>query len=223
MNPISDLLPSALGIVASPMPLIAMLVLCIIGVARTSGTFFLLGWFLGAFASIALAVVFNTGDSGSTQNAPSTAQIVMKFVVAFLLLYLAFNNWRTRPKPDDKISAPGWVDKLSKASVLPVFGIGMFLCVLNVKNLPLLLSAALTVSDASKSVVQGLIYDLIFSLMASFGLALPWVITIFGGKNVKKSLESTRDWLFRYNNVIMAVLFLYLGLNSLAGAISNIA
>ncbi len=222
MNPISELMPAATGIMASPMPIIAMLVLCIVGSARTLGFAYLIGWFLGGFGFVFLGTMLQSGASDSTQDPASTFSIIFNFAIAFFLLYLAYSNWAARPGKDDEIKTPGWIEKLVKMSAIPVFGMGFLMIIVNVKNLPLLSSASLKISQSSDSTIQAAIYSVEFSLLASFGLFLPWIITLFGGDGVKDLLERARDWLFRYNNVIMAILFLYLGLGSLAGAISSL-
>ncbi|MFV0408691.1 MAG: hypothetical protein ACK5LJ_03030 [Paracoccus sp. (in: a-proteobacteria)] len=71
--------------------------------------------------------------------------------------------------------------------------------------------------SADQSWGKGLVDAAIFAAIGSLGVVLPWLI---GGEKMNPMLERMRDWLYQHNNIIMAVLFGFLGVNALGGAVA---
>ncbi len=217
---ISEYLPLAFGVTLSTMPIIAMIVLTVIGEAKTKGTLFLLGWMIAIIGFMVIVVLLGNAANSGTSSEPSVWSIILQFGFAFFLLYLAWDNWRKRPKDGDEIKAPAWIAGLSKMSNAAVFGLGMMIAVFNAKNLPILVSAAIIISQAHDSWGSGLLDAVIFTLIGTIGVALPWFISIIGGDKMKPMLERMRDWLYKYNNIIMTLLFGFLGISALSNALA---
>ena len=72
-NVIGDILPLAIGVAISPVPIIAVILMLFSARARTNGPAFLAGWIAGL--AVVGAVVLALSDSGdlSGDSGPSTA------------------------------------------------------------------------------------------------------------------------------------------------------
>ncbi len=154
---------------------------------------------------------------------PSIFSILLAFGFAFFLIWLAIDNWRKRPKRVEDIKEPGWITGLSKMTNGRIFFLGAVMMILNAKNLPVMASAALSIADANDNWAGGLVDLAIFALIGSLGLMVPWLMSIFGGEKTKHRLERMQKWLYHYNNVIMAILFGFLGMTALGNALAMVS
>ncbi len=96
---IGDLLPSAVGVALSPVPIVAVILKLGTPRARTNGPAFAAGWVAGlvTVGVIVLLVAGNADSSGDT----STAVDVVVLLFGVLLLAVAVKQWQGRPRPDD--------------------------------------------------------------------------------------------------------------------------
>lgn len=217
---ISSYLPMALGVALSPTAIIAMLILCALNRAKTSGTFALFGWIVGVFGFMVLSVFLASWLTPQDPDNPSILLISLRFLFAFLLLFLAWRSWKTRPKTTDTAAAhPLRIDKLQNLSTLAAFGFGVALVFAAIKNWPIMAAAALDIAQTAPTLSQGITTALLFALISSLGLMIPWLLSILGGEAVKTGLAELHRWLTKYGNTIMAILFLFLGTKALLGAI----
>lgn len=215
---ISTYLPSAFAVALSPMMIIAMIVFCVIGKARTSGTAFLLGAFLGMAAFMLLGATIAASfqpESGDT----ALWQVLLRLAMAIFLLYLSWHSWKTRPKSGTTPSQPSWIGKIQNANLSVVCLFGAMIMVINAKNMMILLHSALNIQQLSRSWGEIWVNFAIFWFIALLGIGLPWAMSILGGAAVETRLHSMRDWLYRNNNVILAILFGFFGLQILAQAL----
>lgn len=217
-----EYLPLAAGIMISPMPIIAMIVLCATGRAFGGGTAFLMGWFLSILGFMGFAVFFLHDFRQKNPENVSLIAIMLQIAIALFFFWVAWNNWINRPKMKIQIPPPHWIETFSKYSQPRLFWMGAAMDFANVKNLPIMVTAALAISKSAQSVNNGMLHALLFALVASLSIFMPWLAGVFGGERSKPVVEKARDWLYKYNNIIMAVLFFYMGITLLSAAITNI-
>src|SRR3954454_18188774 len=99
---VGDLLPLAVGVAISPIPIIAVILMLLAPKAGGTSTGFLVGWLLGiAGATTLFLLLAGTLDQGSDAE-PSAAASWIKLVLGVLLLVLAVRQWRGRPEPGGK-------------------------------------------------------------------------------------------------------------------------
>ena len=86
---IGDVLPFAVGVAISPIPIIAIILMLLSSRAGANSTAFLGGWIIGvAGASIVLLALSGTISTDSS-GAPSTTSSVIKLVLGGLLILIA--------------------------------------------------------------------------------------------------------------------------------------
>jgi Sap, sulfolipid-1-addressing protein len=97
---ISEVLPFAIGVAISPVPIIAVILL-FSARARTNGPAFLLGWIVGL--GVVCAVAYSPSDSADVSTSSGASDTVSwgKIGLGALLLVLAMRNWRKRPGPGE--------------------------------------------------------------------------------------------------------------------------
>ena len=115
---IGDLLPSAVGVALSPVPIIAVILMLGTPRARTNGPAFGLGWVVGlVVVSVIVVLVASGSDDPDSGSSTAVDWIELLFGLAFLVL--AFGQWRKRPQPGHEPEMPKWmaaVDMLKPAS-----------------------------------------------------------------------------------------------------------
>lgn len=220
---IGELLPLALGIAISPIPIIAIILMLITPKARSNGLAFLLGWMAGILivGGIALVVADVAGLSTGSEAA-SQSQAVIKLVLGLLLLVVAARQWRSRPKPGEEASLPKWMQTLDKFTPVKSFGLGALLSGPNLKNLALNLAAMSIVATAGLSTANQVVALLVVVVIGSLTIIAPLVVYFAGGEKSTELLGGWKSWLSENNAATMAVLLLVLGVALVGQGISGL-
>ena len=220
---IGELLPLALGIAISPIPIIAIILMLITPKARSNGLAFLLGWMAGILivGGIALVVADVAGLSTGSEAA-SQSQAAIKLVLGLLLLVVAARQWRSRPKPGEEASLPKWMQTLDTFTPVKSFGLGALLSGPNLKNLALNLAAMSIVATAGLSTANQVVALLVVVVIGSLTIIAPLVVYFAGGEKSTEILGGWKSWLSENNAATMAVLLLVLGVALVGQGISGL-
>lgn len=205
---IGNLLPAAVGIAVSPVPVIAVVLMLMSARARVAGPAFVLGWVLGISVATALATLVFSGSGGGDAEEPATWQSVLRLVLGAGLLFLAVRKFR---EPAGGESLPGWMAAVDTMPVLRTALLAAALAALNPKNLAMVLAAADSAAGTGAprgDVIGGLV---VFVLLASSSVALPVLAHLLAPRAVAGPLERLKEWLVLHNAGVMATLLLVLG------------
>lgn len=220
-NGIGALLPFAVGVAISPMPIVAMVLMLTTARARSNGLSLLLGWIVGiaVAGAIVLAIV---GPSNPTDNgAPSTWNNWLKLVLGLLLLALAVKEWRARPAHDADAPVPKWMSALDSFTPVQSGGTAILLAAVNPKNLLLIIGGANAVAQTGIAGAEQAFAWAVFTLIATIGVAIPMAIYLFMGERAATTLDGLQKWMARNNTAVMAVLLLVIGVKLIGDAISG--
>ena len=129
---LAEVLPFAVGVAISPVPIIAVILMLFSSRARVNGPMFLIGW------AVALAVVsgvaFLAGDAASastTTDAVSWSQVL--FGAIFVLL--AVRTWSKRAPAGEQSEPPAWMAGIDSFSPVKSLTLALLLAGVNPKNL----------------------------------------------------------------------------------------
>jgi hypothetical protein len=214
---IGDILPQAIGVAISPLPIIAVILMLFSKRARSNGMAFMLGWIVALTMVGSLVLVLANAGKISTGGTPSTLAYVIKLLLGLLFLFLAYRNWQKRPQPGQEGQLPPWMATLDSFTTGKSFGMAALLAGVNPKNLGLTLAAALSIAQGGLSSAQPWIALVVFVILASLSVAAPVFYYLAAGASAEKSLNSVKAWLTANNATVMIVLFLVLGVK-LVGA-----
>src|SRR3954471_6223430 len=96
---IGDLLPLAVGVAISPIPIIAVILMLLAPRAGGTSGGVLVGWVVGiGGATTGFPRLAGSLDLGHGDSQPSTAASWIKLALGVLLLLLAVRQWRARPQ-----------------------------------------------------------------------------------------------------------------------------
>jgi threonine/homoserine/homoserine lactone efflux protein len=220
---IGQLLPLAVGVAISPMPMVAMVLMLITPKAKANGFVFLLGWMVGVAIAGAICLLVIGPSSTTDEGAPSDWTYWLKLVLGILLVLLAVKEWRARPAPDADVPMPKWMSALDGFTAVKAGGLAVLLSALNPKNLVFIIGGATAVSQFDLSGGEQAVCWLVFTLIATIGVAVPMVIYIVMGDRAAGVLDGLRMWMVRNNTAVMAVLLLIIGVKLGGDAISGLA
>jgi Sap, sulfolipid-1-addressing protein len=210
-NVIGDILPQAIGVAISPIPIIAVILMLFSKRAKSNGLAFLAGWVLAlTVVGIVVLLLANAGKI-SAGGTPTTISYIIKLLFGLLFWFLAYRNWKKRPKAGEMPEMPKWMAAIDSFKPGRALGISALLAGVNPKNLGLTLAAALSISAAGLSGGQSAASLVIFILIASISVAVPVLYFLIAGDSAVKVLEGWKAWLQANSATVMFILFLVLG------------
>src|SRR5262245_39332863 len=186
---IGDLLPSAVGVAISPVPIIAVILMLGTPKAKSNGPAFGVGWVLG-LTVVSVIVVLVAGDSDNPDSGASTAVNWVKVIIGVLFLVLAVAQWRKRPRPGVEPQVPKWMAMIDRFNAGKSLGLGALLSAGNPKNLALTLAAAATIAQAGLDGGETTVAIMVFVVIGSITVVGPVLFYLFAPTKAATSLES---------------------------------
>ena len=172
--------PIAVGIIFSSIPLVAVTLALLTRPHKTAVLAFLLGWMAGITLVGSLVLLLADGSSRDAQATPGWLAWA-RIAIGGLLLALAARQWRSRPRNGAVAPQPTWMDMLDTLSVPKAGGLGLALTTVNPKNLLLVVAGALSILAASPGPLGQWIALIVFTAIASLGVAAPAVLYLVLG------------------------------------------
>jgi hypothetical protein len=207
---IGVVLPFAVGVAISPLPIIAVILVLFSARARVNGPVFLIGWVVGvAVVSVAVYLLSDAGDASTDDTASDTVSTT-KLVFGVLLLVLALRHFRAQRRTDAK-TAPKWMASIDSLTPVKAGGLGALLSGLNPKNLALSLAAGASLAQIGATGADAVVGLLVFIIVASLSIAVPVGLYLFGGNRAAAVLDGWKGWLSTHNDAVMGTLFLVFG------------
>jgi len=218
---IGQILPMAVGIAISPIPIIAVILMLVTAKARVNGPAFVLGWLIG-LAILGILVIGVAAGVGTSSGTPANWILWLQLVLGGLLLLVALRQFRSRPKAGETAPMPRWMGAIDAFTPGKALGAGILLSSLNPKNLLLGVAGAATIAQTSIPTGQQAIAYIVFALIASIGVAAPVVIFFALGDRAPALLERMKTWMGQNNAVIMAILCLIIGVKLIGQAFGGL-
>ena len=196
----------ALGIAASPFPIIPAILLLFTPRPRTTTVCFLLGWILG------IVVATTTFAAVATLIEPrdeTPAWVAWTHIsLGFLLILLGVWQWVTRR---EKASAPAWMQAIDDASPARALRLGLLLSAANPKVLFLTAAGGLEIDSTDLSRTGAAVAIALFAAVAASTVSIPLVLYAMMGERVLDPLSRAKDWLGLHNAAVMAVVITVIG------------
>jgi hypothetical protein len=208
---ISEVLPYAVGVAVSPIPLAAVILMLFSARARANGSAFLLGWVVGlailVAAVYALADTADVATNGSAGDGASTGRVVL----GVALLAGGIRRLRRARPADGEVATPRWMAGIDACTPVKAAGLGVLLSSVNPKNLALAAAAALGVAQLGASTSDAVVGLVVFVVVASIPTATAVAYRALGGERSRVRLDEWRAWLVSHNDAVTAALFLVFG------------
>jgi threonine/homoserine/homoserine lactone efflux protein len=216
---IGEMLPAAVGVAISPLPIVAVVLMLVSPRGRANGPAFLVGWIAGVLGAGAILLLV-AGGAGAHDDGQSAGWVNwLKLALGVLLLLLALKQFRGRPHEGEDPVTPKWMGALDSFTPPKAAGAGVLLSALNPKNLLLIVAGMAGIAQTGISGGDQAVALVVFAVIASLGVAAPVVISFAMGERSADLLDRLKTWMARNNAVIMTVLLLVIGVKLVGDAI----
>ncbi len=220
---IGDVLPFAIGVAVSPIPVIAVILMLLSARAAPNSRALLGGWILGVAGACAILLALSGLIDTNANGSPSNSSSVIKLVLGVLVLLLAFRNFKQRPRPGDQAELPKWLQGVQAFTPMKAAGLGVALSAINPKNLLIIAGAMVAVSQYHLAVGEEAVTVAVFVLIAGSTVAAPLVVYRVAGAKAQQTLDDMNSWLGQNNAVVMAVLLLVIGVVLIGKGVSGLS
>ncbi len=207
---IGDLLPLAVGVAISPVPIIAVILMLLAPKAGAASAGFALGWVVGIVVATVL-FIFLTSSTSNSNGEPSDAASWIKLVLGLLLLLFGAKQWRDRPTAGADVPLPKWMAAIDQVTPLKALGLGALLSGVNPKNLLLCGGAGATIGAAGLDTGDQTICIAVFTTIAASTVLIPVIGYAVAKERLREPLQHLKVWLQANNATVMAVLILVIG------------
>jgi threonine/homoserine/homoserine lactone efflux protein len=217
---IGNLLPSALAVALTPIPIVAIALILGAPDARTAGPAFALGWIAGlVLVSVVVALVVGPGADPDTDD-PGLNWF--KLAVGVLFLVMAARQWTKRPRPGEAPDAPAWMAGIEAASPRRAALLGAAFSGANPKNLALTLAASASIAEAGLDGGDTAIAIAVFVVLASLTVAGPVLLYLLDADRAARPLAAIKQFMAENDTVIKMVVLLLLGAAILGDGLAHL-
>lgn len=210
MDGVAAVLPFAIGVAISPVPIIAVILMLFSSRARVNGPMFLLGWAV-ALAAVS-GVAFVAGDA-TAEDTATTAVSWSQVLIGAVFVLLALRTWRKRAPAGEQPEPPAWMAGIDSFSPVKALTLALLLAGVNPKNLLLAAGAGAAVAGLALPTTEAVASLAVFVVLASLTIAVPVIYYLVGGAAARTRLDAVKEWLAVHNDAVMTVLFLVLGVD----------
>lgn len=207
---IGDVLPLALGVAISPVPIIAVILMLFAPRAGSTSTGFLAGWVGGIVVSVVVFVLL-AGSISSGDDGPSAAISWIKLVLGLVFLALAYRQWRSRPEAGAEPELPGWMKAIDHVTPPKALGLGFLLSAANPKNLAMAIAAGVAIGGAGLAAGHVTVTVVVFVVIAASTVALPVISYAIAADRMRDPLNQMKSWLEANNATVLTVLLMVIG------------
>lgn len=217
---IGQLLTFAVAVSLSPFPIIGVVLMLATPRGRRNGPAFILGWVAGLTIAGTITLLLASGADAAASDAADGIGWV-RIGLGLLLLYVAAQQWRGRPKAGDEPKMPSWMASVDHFGPPKAAGLGVLLSAANPKTLLLVVGAGLAIAQAGVSTGDQAIALAVFVVLATVGPALPVAIAFLKRDQADRILGDVKDWMTRSNAAIMTVLCLLIAAKLIGDGIAG--
>lgn len=218
---IGEVLPLALGVAVSPVPIIAAILMLLSPKARVTSVGFMLGWIVGIVVAVVAFTLLSSVLPEEDPNASAPIVGTIQLILGLLLLLVALRQWKSRPKDGETPARPKWMAAIDNVTFFSAFGLGFLLSAVNPKNLIMAAGAGVDIGAAEMDAGSTIVVILVFVVIAASTVAIPVIAYLFAADKLREPLDKLRGWLEQQNAIIMAVLLLVIGVSLIGKGIGS--
>jgi threonine/homoserine/homoserine lactone efflux protein len=221
MHAIGGMLPAAIAVALSPIPIVAVVMVLATPKARTAGPAFAVGWVVGLTAVSAVVVALAHGSS-DPDSATATGVNWLTVGIGVLFLSMARRQWRKRPRAGQAGEVPKWMATLDEVTAAKGLVLGVALSAANPKNLALTAAAAASIAQEGLGTADTIIAVAVFVVIGSCTVAGAVLLAVVAPSWSARPLASVKQFMADNNAVIMMVLLLILGAKFIGDGLSGL-
>lgn len=210
MPAIGGLLPAAVAVALSPIPIVAIVMVLGTPRAKSNGMAFSVGWVTG-LVSVSVVVLLIAGGASDPESGTSDAANGIKVVLGVVFLVMAAKEWRKRPRRGEEAEMPSWMAAIDAVTPPKALGLGLALSAANPKNLALTLAASASIAQAGLDRTDTVLAVVAFVGVGSITVVGSTLFSLVAHDRAEGPLATVRQFMSDNNAVIMMIVLLVLG------------
>lgn len=231
---IVNLIPLALGIIMSPLAIMALVAVLVSKRARVNGVAFLVGWAIAVLVAVfGSIIVFSLLDLHKFGELPMWVAVVR---LLFALLLIGAAVWTFRKghahvqamavanTPQQVVAAapqlPGWLRAVENFTAFRSLLLGFGIFLLNPVDASCGIIAGLDMRTAEISDSALVWVAIVFSIVGILPIAIPVILAVVKGREADAVLQRVRAWIAGHTSALNAGLLLLIGAMQLQKALS---
>ena len=199
---VGAVLPAAVAVALSPIPIVAVVLMLGTPKAKANGTAFAAGWVAG-LSAVSVVVLLISRGSSDPDSATATGANWLEVGFGVLFLVMAARKWSGRPGKGEEPEMPTWMSAIDSFTPRRSLLLGAALSAANPKNLVLTSAAAASIAQAGLSGGQDSIAIAIFVAIGSVTVVGAVGCYLVAPDRAARPLDSIRAFMAEHNNVIM--------------------
>lgn len=225
MDILLEILPFSVGLIVSPLSVVALIIMLVSGRATLKSAVFVLFWLITPFLLVLLVLeLVLLIDKPQLGGVTPAWQHGLKLFIGLVLLVAALLT-RVRiynQKHLKKVQTPDWL-KLDKLNLIEIALLSIVLFIINPVNLAMVVVAGVSLANIGVTLQQSVAPVAIFAVVGGLSVLLPYFAELIAGKKAHYLLRSTGQWLSLYGDhfsfwvaFAYGVIFLFDGFQGLA-------
>lgn len=226
ISTVGDLVWIGLGMALNPVAIVISILIVNRPDPRRNGFAYVLGWLVGLALLVVLPAVVLHDRFGLQSGLPGTLRdrfALFRAALGVLLLLAAVVALVRGPLPGDQPADPRWARIIESGGVGRVLGMGLFVSIVNLRNLVLLAAAASVIGQAQLDPFGLALTTALFVLVATLGILIPLLLALVGGDAARAWLQAVATWLTRHMGLITGVIMAVMGALMLTRALQSIS
>ncbi len=223
MNQLNDLIPLAVGMLISPLPIVAIVAILLAPRGRAAAPIYTVTFTAVSLVFIAVGALTSARASSASSAGDKLVSFVLAVLITIGFTVFAIVSWRSRPKGDAPPVAPKWLAAIDTITPASAATLGFVMAVTNTKNIPLALKGGAMIGEAHLPVLATVGLCLALALAASLLLIIPALIALGGSERITRALKDIKATMIAHNAVMMTVLFAILAANEAAQVVHHLA
>jgi hypothetical protein len=218
---IGHVLPLAVGVALSSVPIVVMVLILLSPHGRWSSLTYLIGAVVG-LAGLTTLFTFCASllpPPPPSEDSPLFATI--EIVLGLALLALAAIRWRRSRHREKPTSTPKWMSTVSTLGPVSALGLG-FVLMLRPKNLLLTIAAGVAIAADVVSVADVVVGIVVFTVLGISTLAAPIIFAVANPTRMRRPLEGVREWMEHNSSTVTTIVVLVLGTVVMGSGIAHI-
>lgn len=225
MDVLGVLLPIAIGVAFSSVPIMAMIVLLLSPRGQASGLFYLIGYAAGLAA---VTVGFTAGlraiprgDAPPSQLWVGVGEIVLGGIAVGVAVVSFARERRRRRDVDAPPAMPRWLQRLGRVGSGPALLVGLALNA-RPKALVLATAAALALNAVELTPLAWTVDTAVYLAIGLSTVAAPVIVVWRSGARARPVLERAREWLARNSYIVTSVVVVMVGVVLIGDGLSRL-
>jgi hypothetical protein len=211
-----------LAVAASPLPVVAMLIILLSKRAYPGSITLAVSWVLGIVVALGISLYFSATIKAPRMGTDLPAEGVFLLLLGVGLVVMGVLARRGRQQAKAGATTPTWVNSVDHLSPWGAALVGFSNATTSPKNLAVAITAGKTIAGSGVGLEWTVALSLYYVTIASLSVVIPAAVYLVGGDRSADLLNRWRDYITAHAAVVMEIILYVLGIAMSAKGLYNL-